>query len=134
MTAPSQLFTAFDGVFGPALAVPGPSPTGRSLDGTPLLTSAAHGLLVSVGVLRFYGFGTIAGTTKIYSVPTNVAAPTRRVRLYDKVSGVLARETTSDGSGNYAFQNVDKLRTYYVTAFDGLTGYDAVIDDNITPV
>lgn len=133
--AAAPLFsTPLPGLYGPALGSPGPNPTGKSLDGTPLLTSLTHGLLVMVGTLNFYGGGTIAGTTKIYSVPTNLAAPTRRVRLYDKVSGVLARETTSDGSGNYTFANLDKLRTYYVTAFDGLTGYDAVIHDNLTPV
>ncbi|MGK2897990.1 MAG: hypothetical protein ACSLE9_04800 [Burkholderiaceae bacterium] len=129
MTAPNLIFARL----GSGNTLPAPYPFALSMFRPRSVATSARAVQ-SIYFLPLFGTGTIAGTTKIYSVPTNINAPTRRVRLYDTVSGVLARETISDASGNYAFANVDKLRTYYVTAFDGITGYDAVIHDNLTPV
>jgi hypothetical protein len=82
--------------------------------------------------LSFSGTKRIAGTVAIYGTPTNTPV-SRLVRLYERGGGTLARWAISDASGNYAFEYLDGSYRYLVTALDGLTGYDAVIHDNITP-
>lgn len=90
----------------------------------------AHIASLDVPPSRYWGAGRIAGTVKIIDTP----APFRRVRLYEKASGTLARETTSDGAGLYAFENVDTSRSFYVTAEDtGSTPYNATIEDFVVP-
>lgn len=125
MTAPNFLFLSVS-----RLSAKVPPVGGR----VPVVLAQVVARVVDRNWVPNWGTGSIAGTTKIYSVPTNISAPTRRVRLYDHDSGLLVRETTSDASGDYGFSNLLRTRTYYVTAFDHLTGYDAVIHDNLTPV
>ncbi len=117
------------GAFGPVMPSPAASAYGLTVDGTPVLSSAAKGLVINLQSAQFFGTGTISGVVNVIST----AAPYRKVRVYDKASGVFARETTSDASGNYAFTNLDKTRAYYVTAFDNVGGYNATIEDWVTP-
>jgi hypothetical protein len=122
------LFSTLPKVVGPTLSFPAPGATGKTVNATPLRPNTKP-LLIPVVPVEFFGKGTIKGTVKVITTP----APSRKVRLYDKVSGKLARETISDGSGLYGFTNLDKTRTYYVTAFDNAGGYNATIEDSVTP-
>lgn len=73
----------------------------------------------------------IAGTVAIDDTPDIPVR--RRVRLHDKPTGRVVRETWSDAvTGAYTF---DKLRDglYYVTAFDHTGNHNAVIKDSIRP-
>lgn len=73
----------------------------------------------------------ISGTVAIDDTPDIPVR--RRVRLHDKTTGRLVRETWSDPvTGAYAFE---KLRDglYYVTAFDHTGNHNAVIKDAIRP-
>lgn len=73
----------------------------------------------------------ISGTVAIDDTPDIPVR--RRVRLHDKPTGRLVRETWSDPvTGAYAFE---KLRDglYYVTAFDHTGNHNAVIKDAIRP-
>lgn len=123
MTAPKQLF----GLLGTGNSVPGPYP--HALATWHARTAFVLATILQLSALRYVGTGRIAGTVKV----VDVVAPYRRVRLYDKVSGTLARQTLSDASGLYAFEQIDKLRTYYVTAEDAPGGYNATIEDFVTP-
>lgn len=125
MTAPSLVLSALPRVSGPALPTPAPGFTARTL----VAGAPAPSPLALWRFLRFAGTGRIAGTVKVLSA----IAPGRTVRLYDKASGLLARETVSDAAGAYAFAQLDAARTYYVTAFDTATGYNATIEDRVVP-
>jgi hypothetical protein len=46
----------------------------------------------------------------------------------------MVRETWSDASGNYAFNNIDPSHTYLVLGHDHQQVYNAVVQDSITPV
>ncbi len=78
------------------------------------------------GTLNVYqgGSGTLSGTTTIDNV---VGA--RQVRLYDKKTGLLVRETWSNASGAYSFINIDPTREYFAVAHDHLRVYNAVVSD-----
>lgn len=119
MTAPLQLFATLGRWTGHVGAFPK-----ATLEPLPL------GRVGELAFLRHIGVGRIAGTVKVI----DTAAPNRRVRLYDKASGTLARETMSDGGGLYAFERLDTRRMYYVIAEDaGATPYNATIEDFVTP-
>ncbi len=77
------------------------------------------------------GHGRIIGTTQNAGTPDYPVA--RRVRLFRKRDGVLARETWSDAAGNYAFNNLRDDIAYVVTSHDHTGLYNAVIADSITP-
>ena len=82
--------------------------------------------------LYFGGSGTITGTTKVKSSPSNLPV-SRRVRLYEKRSGMLIREIWSNSTGAYTFKYLNTDYTYYVTAFDHTNTYEAVASDNLVP-
>lgn len=122
MTAPSQPLSS-------TLSIAATGAGGRPALGAHIasVTVNPH---TSIGLLLRWGAGRIAGTVKVIDVP----APYRRVRLYDKITGDFVRETISDGSGLYAFENLLRGRTYYVTAEDsGSTPYNATIEDFVVP-
>lgn len=123
-----QLFSMLPKVVGPALGSPGANPTFKSMTAAPW-QDPARGLLIRVDPQRFQGTKRVAGTVNVITTP----AAARRVRLYDRVSGVLARETWSDGSGAYAFNGLDGTRIYCDTAFDNAGGYNATIEDFVVP-
>jgi hypothetical protein len=77
----------------------------------------------------FGGHGTVAGTVTVKGSPNTPVS--RRVRLYEKRSGMMIRETWSDASGVYAFRYLSMDYTYYVTAFDHTNVNEAVAADNL---
>lgn len=122
MTAPSQPLSS-------TLSFAAQGAGGRPALGAHI-ASVAVDPHASIGLLLRWGAGRIAGTVKVIDTP----APYRRVRLYDKRTGDFVRETISDGGGLYAFENILRTRTYYVTAEDaGATPYNATIEDFVTP-
>lgn len=58
-----------------------------------------------------------------------------RVRLFDRVSGRLLRETWSDSDGNYAFEHIAyRSQGYILIAHDhGASPQNAAIADLVTP-
>ena len=84
----------------------------------------------SVSGSAYEGVGIVSGTVK------NVGSPGipvhRKVRLYEKNTGSLVRETWSDAvTGAYVFKNVSMSVAYSVSAFDHTGKYNAVIADPI---
>lgn len=81
--------------------------------------------------LYFGGRYRIVGDVAIDDTPD---VPVRRqVRLFDKVTARLVRETWSaPGTGAYAFDYIANGR-YFVVTHDYLTFYNAVVADNLTP-
>ena len=76
------------------------------------------------------GKGYIAGRVTIDSVnPVS-----RRVRLFDLRTGMLAKEVWSDVDGNYRFDDVSMLSTFFVLTHDHLENYNAVVADRVTAV
>lgn len=119
MTAALQLFSTLGKWSAPQGAFPGSTLEPRQLV-----------VLRVLDIPRFPGPARIAGTVKVI----DTLAPGRRVRLYDKASGRLARTVISDGAGAYAFENIDERRTYYVTAEDVVPSpFNATIEDFVVP-
>lgn len=73
------------------------------------------------------GKGYIAGTVAINGVPAS-----RRVRLFDLISGRLIRETWSAANGAYQFDYLALNREYLVLSHDYLAIYNAVVADRVT--
>lgn len=75
-------------------------------------------------VLENFGASAFTGEVDIITTP----APTRVVRLHDRASGRVVRETTTDAAGLYSFPDVTNQRDYYIVALDTQPGgYDDVI-------
>lgn len=74
------------------------------------------------------GRGVISGTVTIENIPGS-----RRVRLFDKKTGLLVGETVSATNGYYEFRDLDSKREYFVVAHDHLRVYNGVIQDMLTP-
>lgn len=55
-----------------------------------------------------------------------------RVRLYERATGQILRDIATDEQGNYEFDHLVKI-AYYITAFDPLRQFNAVIQDNVVP-
>jgi hypothetical protein len=72
------------------------------------------------------GPGRVAGTVTVAGMPA-----VRRVRLFDRISGRLLRETWSDEAGAYQFDNVALDRAYTVVSLDHTLVNNAVIADNV---
>lgn len=71
-----------------------------------------------------------AGEVDVLTTPT----AGRIVRLYERASGRLVRETVSDSAGLYAFPGVTDSRLYYIVALDTQPGgYNAAIADYVVP-
>ncbi|MBF6987261.1 DUF2341 domain-containing protein [Cupriavidus sp. IK-TO18] len=87
-----------------------------------------------------YGYGklrdvTWGGTASVSGqVTVNNIAAQRRVHLVDLKSLTVIRAAWSDASGNYSFPNIDGSRKYLVLGRDYTQTYNAVVQDNITPV
>lgn len=76
------------------------------------------------------GTRAIAGEVDIGTTP--VAG--RIVRAYDRSTGALLREVTTNGAGLYSFVDLDGRYTYYVVALDFQPGgQNAAVADYITP-
>jgi hypothetical protein len=72
----------------------------------------------------------VAGTVDELGVPGRY-----RVRLFDRRSGRLVRETWSDAAGAYAFENIAyRAEGYFAVAFDhGASPQNAAVADLMTP-
>ena len=100
----------------------------------PVLNAA--GSLVLTDVVRNFwisGSGRVAGTVKEAATPSDLPLR-RKVRLVDQRSGRIYGEMWSNAAtGEYAFENIDETRTYYVISHDHTGNYNAVVKDGITP-
>ncbi|WP_404982998.1 LamG-like jellyroll fold domain-containing protein [Cobetia marina] len=71
--------------------------------------------------------GVIAGTVlDIQAQPVS-----RRVRVHERATGRIVRETWSDADGKYRFTDLDPRRAFYVMAFDHTLQQNAVVSDNV---
>ncbi|WP_156961938.1 carboxypeptidase-like regulatory domain-containing protein [Cobetia amphilecti] len=71
--------------------------------------------------------GIIAGTVlDIQAQPVS-----RRVRVHERATGRIVRETWSDADGKYRFTDLDPRRAFYVMAFDHTLQQNAVVSDNV---
>jgi len=71
--------------------------------------------------------GVIAGTVlDIQAQPVS-----RRVRVHERSSGRILRETWSDANGKYRFTDLDPRLATYVMAFDHTLQQNAVVSDNV---
>jgi len=75
------------------------------------------------------GPGTISGTVTIEATEQPVA---RRVRLCDRRSGRVVRETWSAADGVYTFTQLPLDREFIAYALDFTGTYDGVIADRVT--
>lgn len=57
----------------------------------------------------------------------------RRVRVHERATGRIVRETWSDADGKYQFTDLDPRRAFFVMAFDHTLQQNAVVSDNVHP-
>lgn len=78
---------------------------------------------------RYYGGnGVFEG---VVTIQTTTFA-NRKVRMYDKNTGLLVQETWSHPTtGAYRFENFDETRTYFFVAHDHLNVWNGVISDEL---
>ncbi|WP_354684451.1 DUF2341 domain-containing protein [Cupriavidus necator] len=74
------------------------------------------------------GKGRVAGQTTVNNTPTP-----QKVRLIEEGSA-LVQSAWSDANGNYVFDNINENYKYQVLGRDYSKTYNAVVQDNITPV
>ena len=92
---------------------------GRTLSG-----ATSYGFPICPGAQGF------AGEVDLITTPIG----DRVVRLYERSSGRLVRQTVSDSAGQYAFPGVSNLRNYYLVALDLQPGgFNAAIADYVVP-
>ena len=90
--------------------------------------SGGNGTLTG-GVSDPARMGVIAGTVlDIQAQPVS-----RRVRVHERATGRIVRETWSDADGKYRFTDLDPRRAFYVMAFDHTLQQNAVVSDNVHP-
>lgn len=112
--------TALKGLVRLGTSVPS-TPTHRVLrPGGPLRTDSVDG-----------GAYFVAGTVQIDATPD--VPVSRRVRLFDALTGRVIRETWSAADGTYSFTKI-RAGTYFVTAHDHTLEHGAVIRDRIEAV
>jgi hypothetical protein len=78
---------------------------------------------------EFFGRGRITGKVTI-----ETTAASRRVRLFDLLTGILVAELWSAADGSYAFNQLDARRDYFVLAHDHVRQFNAVVADFVKPV
>lgn len=61
----------------------------------------------------------------------DVAIPCR-VRLFEKLTGILLFDILTDENGFYSFNHLTKTK-YFIVAHDPVSQYNAVIQDNVVP-
>lgn len=77
---------------------------------------------------EFWGWGRIAGKITLEGTPAS-----RRVRLFDSLTGLLVDQVWSDTEGRYAFDFLDTRREYFVLSHDYVRQFNAVVADWIVP-
>lgn len=55
-----------------------------------------------------------------------------RVRLYEKLSGKMVDEVSTDQDGGYKFNHLVATK-FFIVAHDPVSQYNAVIQDNVVP-
>jgi hypothetical protein len=73
---------------------------------------------------EFFGRGRVVGKVSIESTPAS-----RKVRLFDALTGILVAELWSAVNGAYAFNQLDARRDYFVLAHDHIRQFNAVVAD-----
>jgi hypothetical protein len=73
---------------------------------------------------EFFGRGRVVGKVSIESTPAS-----RKVRLFDALTGILVAELWSAVDGAYAFNQLDARRDYFVLAHDHIRQFNAVVAD-----
>ena len=119
--------------------MPAPSHTSAYVVASPVRTTVSAPLALSKRIVaspyrRYFqdraGTKSIAGEVDIVTTP--VAG--RIVRAYDRITGALLRQVTSDAAGLYSFADLDGRYPYYVVALDTQPGgYNAAIADYVVP-
>jgi len=128
VVAPTAPFLDYLGI-GVAAAVPAPVPVIRlPVPAHRILRQGTPGLLLDT---EHGGRGQIVGTT--HNVGTPNYPVSRRVRLFRKRDGVLAREVWSDTAGNYAFNKIRHDIKYVVNGHDHTGLYNAEVSDSLEP-
>ena len=74
------------------------------------------------------GDGRIYGSTRVGVNPVS-----RRVRLMDRKTGILAREQFSLADGTYDFRDIDRSNEFLSLSHDHMRTYNAVVADMLTP-
>lgn len=82
---------------------------------------------------EYIGNGKIFGTVKKRISKQNIPVSDAKVSLFTQNTKVVLKETTSNTTGHFLFDNININEKYYVTAFDPVLQENAVIADNITP-
>jgi hypothetical protein len=77
------------------------------------------------------GWCRVVGTVSIDATPD--VPVSRRVRLFDALTGRVIREVWSAADGTYSFNGI-RAGTYFVIAHDHTLEYNAVIRDRIEAV
>lgn len=90
-----------------------------SLNEPPIGGHAELGACTYPPAILLYGTGTVAGTLKVGTLPAR-----RLVRLFERGSGVLVRETMSGLDGSYRFEHLDTGRQYFAVGFDDPVHFD----------
>ena len=73
------------------------------------------------------------GTIDGYTTDENSVPIVRKVRIHDRESGQLLRETWSDTTGYYRFHDLNTDRLFTVVGHDYTGTYNAVVADNVQP-
>mgnify|MGYP001257113766 FL=1 len=120
-----------------------PYPSAIKADGRSLVSSTVD-LVSYLGVIdQIDGSGANGTPTGGVSVPARMgviagtvldiqAQPvSRRVRVHERATGRIVRETWSDADGKYRFTDLDPRRAFYVMAFDHTLQQNAVVSDNV---
>jgi hypothetical protein len=109
-----------------------PKPVSLSAFAVPPPSTSQQVAIAGSRDIYFGGDGYIAGTTKVKGNSATIAV-SRRVRLFEKISGILVAETWSDASGAFTFSRINRDYTYFVMTNDYAKSYESVVGDNLTP-
>lgn len=106
----------------------------RAAQAAPIPVVNRKAPLTSYGPFRLKD-ATWGGTASVSgNVTVNNVAAVRRVSLMDLKSMAIIKAAWSDTNGAYSFPNIDGSRKYLVLGRDYTQTYNAVVQDNITPV
>jgi hypothetical protein len=92
------------------------------------VSAGRHEKLPASRMRDFWGDGRVEGSVSIEGEPAS-----RKVRLFDGLTGLLIDETWSAQNGQYRFDFIDPSREYFVLAHDYGRQFNAVIADWVTP-
>lgn len=86
----------------------------------------------SASAANVNGAGYFAGESP--GLVTVAGSPaSRKIEVYDSLTGLLAGVTVSAADGTWSVNNVNPARRYRIIAYDHTGKFNAVIRDNVTP-